>query len=217
MDHGAIALHLARKGLSAVEIHVDLVATLGPNRWAIPATFPFARRNSRLRSQISFFLNPNRSSMIQMRLSTRPEWIALRIGRHLASHNHLLRLTRYRRLTQTLSFRVWHLRWVFHRLSDPQKSKRVALSEELWSILESQKRRAWHNSVTLDESEFSFRADHELIWLQPSEEVPEREQLTIQSLEVMLTMVWNPTNFHVINVLGKGSKFNATHYLTKIL
>jgi hypothetical protein len=31
MDQKAVTLYVARKGLSAVEIHANLVATLGPN------------------------------------------------------------------------------------------------------------------------------------------------------------------------------------------
>jgi hypothetical protein len=31
----------------------------------------------------------------------------------------------------------------------------------------------------------------------------------------MRAIVWNPTGFHVINVLGKGRKFNTTDYITE--
>jgi hypothetical protein len=33
----------------------------------------------------------------------------------------------------------------------------------------------------------------------------------------MLTMVWNPCGFHLINVLKKRGKFNAVHYGTEML
>jgi hypothetical protein len=73
--------------------------------------------------------------------------------------------------------------------------------------------------VTLDESWFYFNlnTDHELIWLQPDGEIPERERRTIQSKKVMLTIVWNPSGCHLINVLPKGFKFNASFYVTLIL
>jgi hypothetical protein len=35
--------------------------------------------------------------------------------------------------------------------------------------------------VTLDESWFSLNLDHELTWLQPDEEILERERDTVQS------------------------------------
>jgi hypothetical protein len=59
--------------------------------------------------------------------------------------------------------------------------------------------------------------DHELIWLLHGEKVPERERHTVQSKEFMLTIVWNPRQFHLIGVLPKGCKFNSSHYITEIL
>jgi hypothetical protein len=33
----------------------------------------------------------------------------------------------------------------------------------------------------------------------------------------MLTIVWNPREFHLIKALEKGLKFNAAYYITEIL
>jgi hypothetical protein len=33
----------------------------------------------------------------------------------------------------------------------------------------------------------------------------------------MLTIVWNPNGFHFINILSKGIKFNAGHYIIDAL
>jgi hypothetical protein len=33
----------------------------------------------------------------------------------------------------------------------------------------------------------------------------------------MLTIVWNPVGFRLINVLSKGIKFSTSHYVTDIL
>jgi histone-lysine N-methyltransferase SETMAR len=33
----------------------------------------------------------------------------------------------------------------------------------------------------------------------------------------MLTMVWNPVDFHLVNILPEGFKFNASYYVTQIL
>jgi hypothetical protein len=33
----------------------------------------------------------------------------------------------------------------------------------------------------------------------------------------MFTIIWNPRGFHLIKVLGKGSKFNAGYYIAEIL
>jgi hypothetical protein len=83
-----------------------------------------------------------------------------------------------------------------HRLTTAQKSNRAELSQQLLSMLEIQRVRFWHNIVTLDESWFYLSTDHEMIWLQSDEKVPEMERHIIQSNELMLTIVWNPSGFH---------------------
>jgi hypothetical protein len=56
-----------------------------------------------------------------------------------------------------------------------------------------------------------------MIWLQSDEKVPETERHTIQSKQLMLTTVWNPSGVHIINVFPNGCKFNTSHYVTNIL
>jgi hypothetical protein len=43
--------------------------------------------------------------------------------------------------------------------------------------------------VTLDEAWFYLNVDHELIWLQSDEGIPERERHTVHSEKVMVTIV----------------------------
>jgi hypothetical protein len=71
--------------------------------------------------------------------------------------------------------------------------------------------------VTLGESWFYFNTEHELIWFQLDEEIPERERHTSQSEKVMLAIVWNPSGFHLIDALPKECTFNASFYVTQIL
>jgi hypothetical protein len=84
-------------------------------------------------------------------------------------------------------------------------------------MLEVQRDRAWHDIVTLDESWFYLSTDYELAWLPRDENVPERERHTIQSEKFMLTIVWNPREFHLIKILEKDRKFNAGYYLAEML
>jgi hypothetical protein len=58
------------------------------------------------------------------------------------------------------------------------KLDRVTLSQELLSMLERQEQRSWHDIVILDGSWFYLNTEHELIWLQPGEEIREKEQRT---------------------------------------
>jgi hypothetical protein len=78
-------------------------------------------------------------------------------------------------------------------------------------MLERQELRSWPDIVTLDESWFYLHTD------QPDAEIPERERHTVQSQKLMLTIVWNPGGFHLVNILPKGFKFNASYYVTQIL
>jgi hypothetical protein len=137
--------------------------------------------------------------------------------RELSRLTHLLRTTVHRRLTKSLGFRVHHLGWVPNFFSHFQKPDRMTLSQELLPMLEQQKQRSWHDIVTLDESLFYLNTDHELIWLQPDGEISGRERPTIQLEKVMLTIVWNPSGFYLINVLSKKLKFNTSFYVTQIL
>jgi hypothetical protein len=59
--------------------------------------------------------------------------------------------------------------------------------------------------------------DHTLIWAHLDVDIPERDRHTVQSQKVMLTIVWNPGGFHLVNVLPKGFKFNASYEGTQII
>jgi hypothetical protein len=48
------------------------------------------------------------------------------------------------------------------------------------------------------------------------ENIPERERHTVQPAKLMLKIVWNPNGLHDINVLSKGIKFNADHYIANV-
>jgi hypothetical protein len=84
-------------------------------------------------------------------------------------------------------------------------------------MLEIQHDRASHGIVTVDESRFCVSTEHEFVWLSQGEKVPEREKHPIQSKRFMLTIVWNPRGFSLIDVLAKGHKFNAPEYVPEIL
>jgi hypothetical protein len=120
-------------------------------------------------------------------------------------------------VTQSLGFHVRHLRSVPRLLSHSENLEKLTLSQQLLSVLERQERRSWHDMVTLDESWFYLNMNHELLWLQQDEENAERERHTVQSEKVMITIVWNPSGFHLIKLLPKRFKFNARYYVTQIL
>jgi hypothetical protein len=80
-------------------------------------------------------------------------------------------------------------------------------------VLSVQSTRQLHDIVTLDKSWIYLFSDHDLMWTAPGEIIVDRERHTVQSPKFMLTVVRNPTGFHVLKSLPKGRKFNAQHYL----
>jgi hypothetical protein len=48
-------------------------------------------------------------------------------------------------------------------------------------ILHTQKAKAEHGIVTMDEPWFYYVTDHELIWLPIGGKIPDRERITVQS------------------------------------
>jgi hypothetical protein len=55
------------------------------------------------------------------------------------------------------------------------------------------------------------------MWTAPGEIVVDRERHTVQSPKYMLTVVWNPSGFHVLKTIPKGRKFNAQYDTNDIL
>jgi hypothetical protein len=98
-----------------------------------------------------------------------------------------------------------------------QKALRVDMSGELLRILSIESHRQWHEIVTLDESWFYWCSDHDLMWMRPGETIPDRERYTIQSPKCRVTIVWNPSGFHVVDALPKADKFNAYDDVDDIL
>jgi hypothetical protein len=47
--------------------------------------------------------------------------------------------------------------------------------------------------------------------------VPDIKQQTLQLPTLMLTIVWNPSGFHIVKALRKGGKFSAQYYTNNIL
>jgi hypothetical protein len=53
--------------------------------------------------------------------------------------------------------------------------------------------------------------------LAPGESVPQRERHMIQSSNLMGTVTWITSGFHVVVTLPKGTKFKASYYITEML
>jgi hypothetical protein len=156
MDQKSICLYFARKGFKAVAIHKELVATLGAEAVNYPSVTGYIRD-----TRLSPYTHPVTFSEPDPAPDDSNDAILLALVeqpftsvRQLARLTHRPRSTVHRRLTQSLSFRVRHLRWVPHILSASQQLARVTHSRDLLRVLQRQQSRSWHDIITLDESWF---------------------------------------------------------------
>jgi hypothetical protein len=84
-------------------------------------------------------------------------------------------------------------------------------------VVQRQETREWHDTLTLDELWFYFSIEHGRIWLAPEEPVPDKERYMTQSPKLTLTVVWNPSGFHVLAALPRRLKCHSGSYKTEIL
>jgi hypothetical protein len=98
-------------------------------------------------------------------------------------------------------------------LTAEQKQIRVQMVIELLQVLSVQIARQWRDIVTLGESWIYLFSEHNLMLTAPGEIIVDRERHTVQSPKFLLTVVWNPIGFHVLEALPMGRKFNAQYYL----
>jgi hypothetical protein len=167
MTQRSIVAYLSMKGMSAREIHDNIVTTLGPDA----VSYSSVTRD--LREARFRLLKPEpHPADVERGLDDSDQALLAALEdspftslRQLSRLIHLPSTTVYHRLTQSLGFVARHLRWVPHALSDVQKSQRVNLSSRLLRMLEVQPDRAWHDTVTLDESWFYQSMDYECAWL----------------------------------------------------
>jgi transposase len=112
---------------------------------------------------------------------------------------------------------VKHLRPVPHTLTPIQKTEHTTFSIKHLDQLRSIEHHGWQFIITLDESWFYLSTDHEQIWLRVEEQGRERPRHTIQGRKLMVTIVWNPLEFHLLDASPKGNTFNTEYYRVNIL
>jgi hypothetical protein len=133
MAQRPIVVYLSLKGMSAREIHDDIVATIGPDtasyssvtRYLREAQFPPSKPEPRP-AGVQRDLNDSDQAILAALEDSVFSW-----ARQLSRLTHLPSTTVYRRLTQLLGFVARYLRCVPHALSDAQKGERVGLSQRL--------------------------------------------------------------------------------------
>jgi transposase len=137
--------------------------------------------------------------------------------RQIAHKVMMSKSTVHRHLTQSMRWKLRHLKWVPHTLTESEKVTRVQRTTELLGLLQSIKHQGWQYIVTLDESWFYWEIDWEQQWLPEDDEPGTRTRRGIDRKKTMLTIVWNTRGFHVIDAMPRGETFSARYYIDHIL
>jgi hypothetical protein len=58
--------------------------------------------------------------------------------------------------------------------------------------------------------------DFDLVCLPPDGKVPDRERVIVESKQVVLAIVWDPTGFAVVTALESGCKLKTGYYMSKV-
>jgi hypothetical protein len=161
MDQKSIVLYLGLKGMTAVEIHADLIAMRKTEAVCYGSVGRYLRSRSFTAS-----IDPGQCEQPDPVLTKSDKELLAALEEHpfasirqLAQVTHLTPSTVYCHLTGQLGYLVRQRRSVSHILSAADKYVRAQFSFRLLELLESQIRRSWHNIVILDESWFYLNAD----------------------------------------------------------
>jgi hypothetical protein len=130
MTQRPIVAYLSLKGMSAREIHDDIVATLGLNavsyssvtRYLCEARFPPSKPGPHPVDAQRDFDDSDQAILAAL------EDGQFASVRQLSRLAHLLSTSVHPSLTQSLGFVARHLRWIPHALSDAPKGERVNLA-----------------------------------------------------------------------------------------
>jgi hypothetical protein len=160
MDQRSICLFLAMKGLSARDVHNELVAVLGPDAIAYSTVTNYLRQwpFPAISSEPS---DEPPTSIIDDAILDAFDKQSFSSVRKLAKLTCIPNTTVYRHLTRSLGFVVKNLRWVPHTSTDTQKAQRITLSNQLLLEICLIKHQGCHFIITLDESWFYLSPDHE--------------------------------------------------------
>jgi hypothetical protein len=121
------------------------------------------------------------------------------------------------RWVNSVGFQIRNTPWVRLSPTSSQKQAGVEMSQELLQVFRLAKHHARKYIVTLDEAWFYFPNHFDRIWLSHDELPPFFLKQTIASQKLMITVVWNPHGFHVIQFLPNGIKWTGKYFSDNIL
>jgi hypothetical protein len=75
----------------------------------------------------------------------------------------------------------------------------------------------WRLILTGDESWFFYWTPNSTIWLHPDFQAPEVARQLINTLKIIVTMLWNPSDLSDHTFMEIGTSFNSTYFTEYVL
>jgi hypothetical protein len=84
-------------------------------------------------------------------------------------------------------------------------------------LLHAAQRDSWHHFVTGDESWFFFDTSPRRMQTLSRDNMATKSRQQIQNKKFMLTIIWNPIRFYVVDRLPNNTKLNSAYFMTNVL
>jgi hypothetical protein len=102
-------------------------------------------------------------------------------------------------------------------LTDDLRAKQNEQATAMLSYLRAAQNDGWQHLVTGDESWFFFDTSPCRMWTLSKDDITTKSRQQIQSKKCLVTIIWNPTGFYVVDRLPNDTKMNNADYITNIL
>ena len=141
MDFKSIVLYLEKKGMSATEIHNDIIGTLGPDIMGYSTityylrTRDYYQNSTPTKKEEKIKEEEKNQILVENALMNFP----FSSIRDIAKITHIPKSTVHLILTKKLHYVLKHLRWIPHSLNSTQLFQRASQSSELLAFLKEAK------------------------------------------------------------------------------
>jgi transposase len=211
MEQRAVIRFLSLKGFKARAIQGELQSGYGPDACQLTAVKKWRARV--LQGRTDLFDDPRSgrplthdlAEAIRSMLTERPFSSCKMLSRHFG----IAKATGLRILHDQLGLKKFHLRWVPHSLSPPQKAERVSTSALLLPALEEAQLTDFDRLITGNESGFYLSYPHQSALAVSRDQLPENVSQKIDTEKCLTSVVWSINGIHSLVDVPKGTTYDT--------
>jgi predicted Rdx family selenoprotein len=127
------------------------------------------------------------------------------------------KMTIQNRLCEELQMKQVSFRWIPHELNPYQKENRKIGSVTILEALKLHSKSGYRNLITGDESWFFYDNQSDRIWIDKDAEPPTKENITIGSKKLMLTVFFSGERIISRTYLSPGVSMNPERFISTVL